>query len=1486
MPSQRLADAAHIAPYLTHELTHHGQTTLIPPETAGRMRQVKKKSRTTPIPSKGQNTRQAQADEEVRFSTGPRLIRIPNPSSNPSRTGDRARPRRQGRRDDYDDDIPDYPPPPFSEAISTPPISVSPSTTTLVSSFATTHQRADDSPLPRSSSESDSDESLEVVDRPPEILSGRGRRTSRDFDLTADDDPPTPTTITQAKRRHLSLSPLRIFPHKPVPIQERALSAHAASPYRSSPFFKSTTSLKASSTGSFFRLPTSALSSTSLSRVDQCKARFRRGKERSGVSAEPLESWEVVDDLADGDESPSLLSAIESIASPDSGSSSPTASPVFCFPPIQYDRAGNNTNSTMRRQVPPSTPPEQRYYSPPFPPSPPPPPAAVSATIAAASLPALGTSPIPVHTVATPPPPTSATGPPITSVRTRLDASPHLTSAPSPSPASQHGVGVGLGSGIHTYPHPQPQSPSRGYSGHSPCPADFASLSVDTRLPVATTSMHDHTHNHHHAHIPASVTHVHTPTRMLQMQTVASPHKMVTALGVGVNVGVEDDSERRGSAHTHTHAYTYSDPRTSPFPSTSSSMSSFIRKRQDPPHPNLDRLDVENPGLSVPVMIPLPVGAPASTSASQTRGVQSKPHSDWMRPPRPVSAIPAFYGTGTGNGSSAASTAFNSSSGSASASSVAVAAGGDAAPLIPVSAGLTSIPSRPHQTQMPVQTQIQTHTQTQTQKPIPTRLCMSFTPSTYTDNSINSASSSSSVATAIPLSAASSGTLTPTTPGTGTYISANSSPAACTPTTATTATTPATTNNNTNCSSNTSIRHYPGRPLPNPPTPPSEVGSAMPFSSPDTPSHRNDKPSLSSVHVSAFDAISATVTHNPSSSPSLSSSSLAAKVKSVHNINTHVNHTNQPRSGMMIDSLYGPNEIEATMKPFPDTGSLDIYTPSSSSSTMHDTCPEGLLIDFGDSDTDGEVGSNRSLGSGGAGRGDNGRRSDNDNDWCASPTRIRSHSVEPPSSPSTVPSLVHRSPSLTGAELRGNVSSPSFHKSAQSSVSASPSPSPPYPGPPLHRPTTTSTHTHGHTYPIHYASQRQQKQHIQYPPTLRIPQPVIPVITMPQSISVSASTTSDRSNYYDADASAPSTFLGVGGGGAMEYDYRHGNGYDYTGSQTRDTRDSTTSHTSSGSRDTSPRGQRQAQQTQAQTGYHAGNRYESDSNHALDARLKPSRLYPAPSPALIPTPIPLPTRTSSSSVEEVTGPSSTSISNLNGVSTDSLVPSSSAASAPSSSSTSTSSPSIAVNGTSTGQDDNEQDSSLTRTSRSTSVSPSPSNHSNTYSEFTDLDLLVSRLDDSHQQDGSNYDTLLLLSEFLGPANPSGSSSTHATTTTSSQSVPTTTLSTRSTSSHSSSPHSLPTPILGTVIVQRRRTTRDGRNKIKLSLLDSAVDKCGICLSQFKEGDRGAMSPPCKHSFHERCLRKWLGGGSSGSNRGKRTCPMCRVGLGPFDVDSL
>ena len=109
-----------------------------------------------------------------------------------------------------------------------------------------------------------------------------------------------------------------------------------------------------------------------------------------------------------------------------------------------------------------------------------------------------------------------------------------------------------------------------------------------------------------------------------------------------------------------------------------------------------------------------------------------------------------------------------------------------------------------------------------------------------------------------------------------------------------------------------------------------------------------------------------------------------------------------------------------------------------------------------------------------------------------------------------------------------------------------------------------------------------------------------------------------------------------------------------------------------------------------------------------------------------------------------------------------------------------------------------------------------------YSELTDLDLLVARLDSSSAaaNSGLSYDDLLTISSIIGPA----------------QSGPTS-------EANTSLIEDLP---VAHVEVERRRKTKDGRTKLKLSLMGIVVDRCGVCLSQFKKQELGVLLP-CHHS---------------------------------------
>ncbi|KDN49510.1 hypothetical protein RSAG8_02212, partial [Rhizoctonia solani AG-8 WAC10335] len=75
--------------------------------------------------------------------------------------------------------------------------------------------------------------------------------------------------------------------------------------------------------------------------------------------------------------------------------------------------------------------------------------------------------------------------------------------------------------------------------------------------------------------------------------------------------------------------------------------------------------------------------------------------------------------------------------------------------------------------------------------------------------------------------------------------------------------------------------------------------------------------------------------------------------------------------------------------------------------------------------------------------------------------------------------------------------------------------------------------------------------------------------------------------------------------------------------------------------------------------------------------------------------------------------------------------------------------------------------------------------------------------------------------------------------------------------------------VGLIEIQRRRVMKDGRVKLKLSLMGVGVDKCGICLTQFKNNE-SAVLLPCLHSFHTNCIMTWF------VRQDVPACPHCRA----------
>ncbi|PWN42148.1 hypothetical protein IE81DRAFT_290742 [Ceraceosorus guamensis] len=64
----------------------------------------------------------------------------------------------------------------------------------------------------------------------------------------------------------------------------------------------------------------------------------------------------------------------------------------------------------------------------------------------------------------------------------------------------------------------------------------------------------------------------------------------------------------------------------------------------------------------------------------------------------------------------------------------------------------------------------------------------------------------------------------------------------------------------------------------------------------------------------------------------------------------------------------------------------------------------------------------------------------------------------------------------------------------------------------------------------------------------------------------------------------------------------------------------------------------------------------------------------------------------------------------------------------------------------------------------------------------------------------------------------------------------------------------------------RRTTKEGKIKQKLGVAGVRVDKCTICLNQFRPLQEACIFP-CLHIFHESCALQLL--------RSVKNCPSCR-----------
>ncbi|KAF7318814.1 RING-type domain-containing protein [Mycena chlorophos] len=160
-----------------------------------------------------------------------------------------------------------------------------------------------------------------------------------------------------------------------------------------------------------------------------------------------------------------------------------------------------------------------------------------------------------------------------------------------------------------------------------------------------------------------------------------------------------------------------------------------------------------------------------------------------------------------------------------------------------------------------------------------------------------------------------------------------------------------------------------------------------------------------------------------------------------------------------------------------------------------------------------------------------------------------------------------------------------------------------------------------------------------------------------------------------------------------------------------------------------------------------------------------------------------------------------------------------------------------------------------------SSSTSSNTNDEGYLEITDLDVLLARIEDEQmQRDGANYEAMLMMADFIGPARAP-----------------------RPTVTNDSS-----LLLSGQIDVARRRVLKDGRVKLKLQLVVGAtpnatashvqkgkgrtitVDRCGICLSQFRGAQAARASERCGHVYHSRCLGRWI--------VKSRTCPLCRIAV--------
>ncbi|KAF8627107.1 hypothetical protein AX15_004535 [Amanita polypyramis BW_CC] len=303
---------------------------------------------------KGRARQDRVPEEDIRFNIGPKSPR----AMLARRLMRRTRPERV--IDPYTMDIPDYPPPSFQEAISSPALSISP---TAAVSHTPPQPSITDTDAREHDNEAEADSSprnAHIVEPPPSVVSDsdsgsdsshdfyhvphvkvkdgqhgltfpsaalRGRTKSHRDDLETDE---YIVHAVSATRRHNSLSPLRtLFPSLHFTLHDRAASAHPTTESTTSPyplsrgmssFFRSTTSL-ALLHGNGNTTPTTLKSKSSMTNLSSnagtpkrklfspCKGKERPDRversERLEIDPEMdhLDTWEVIDATeADGPE--------------------------------------------------------------------------------------------------------------------------------------------------------------------------------------------------------------------------------------------------------------------------------------------------------------------------------------------------------------------------------------------------------------------------------------------------------------------------------------------------------------------------------------------------------------------------------------------------------------------------------------------------------------------------------------------------------------------------------------------------------------------------------------------------------------------------------------------------------------------------------------------------------------------------------------------------------------------------------------------------------------------------------------------------------------------------------------------------------------------------------------------------------------------------------------------------------------------------------